>query len=59
MVQKTIRSWKKNNALPEVSILKAMRMLVSAWNEVFTKFLVNCFRKAGISTANHEVAIVD
>ena len=45
--------------MPEVSILKAMRMLVSAWNEVFTKFLVNCFRKAGISTANHEVAIVD
>ena len=30
IVQKIIRSLEKNNALPEVSILKAMQMLVSA-----------------------------
>ena len=50
MVQKIIKRLKKNNALLEVSILKAVLMLVSvaAPNET----IVNCFRKAGISTAN-------
>ena len=52
IVQKIIRSLEKNNALPEVSILKAMQMLVSAWNAISTETIVNCFRKAGISTAN-------
>ena len=34
-------------------------MLISAWNAVSTETIVNCFRKAGISTANQEVAIAD
>ena len=59
MVQKIIRSLVKSNALPEVSTLKAMQMLVSAWNAVLTETIVNCFRKAGISTANQEAAIAD
>ena len=37
VVQKIIRSLEKNNVLPEVSILKAMQMLVSAWNAVSTE----------------------
>ena len=59
MVQKFIKSLQKNNALPEVSILKAMQMLVSAWNAVFTETIANCFRKAGISTGNQETTIAD
>ena len=37
VVQKIIRSLEKNSALPEVSILKTMQMLVSAWNAVSTE----------------------
>ena len=59
MAQKIIRSLEKDNALPEVLILKAMQMLVSAWNAVSTETIVNCFRKARISTANQESAIAD
>ena len=36
-----------------------LQMLVSAWNAVSTETIVNRFRKAGISTANQEVAIAD
>ena len=52
MVQKIIKRLKKNNALLEVSILKAVLMLVSAWNAAPSETIVSCFRKAGISTAN-------
>ena len=52
MVQNVIRSLKKNNALPEVLILKAMQFLVSAWNELSTETIVIFFGKAGISIAN-------
>ena len=34
-------------------------MLVSAWNAVSTETIVNCFRKAEISTANQEAAIAN
>ena len=34
-------------------------MLLSAWNAVSTETIVNCFRKAGISTANQEAVIAD
>ena len=57
MVQKIIKRLKKNNALLEVSILKTVLMLVSAWNAAPSETIVNCFRKAGISTAN-QAAIV-
>ena len=56
-VQKIIRSLEKNNAVPEVSILKAMQML--AWNTVSTETIVNCCLKARISFANQEAADED
>ena len=59
MAQKIIGSLEKDNALPEVLILKAMQMLVSSSNAVSTETIVNCFRKARISTANQESAITD
>ena len=54
MVQKIIKNLEKNNALPEVSILKTMQMLVPAWNTVSNETIVNCFRKAGIPTADED-----
>ena len=59
MAQNIIRNLEKNNALPKVSILKAMQMLVSAWNAVPTEIVVNCFCKTEISTTNEEGAIAD
>ena len=52
MVRKIIRNLEKNKALPAISILNGMQMLVSAWNSVSIETIVNCFRKAGISPAN-------
>ena len=57
MIQKIIRSLEKNNALPKVLILKAMQMLVSAWNAISTGTIRNC--KTEISTANQEAVIAD
>ena len=36
-----------------------MQMLFSTWNAVSTETIVNCFRKAEITTANQEAAIAD
>ena len=36
-----------------------MQMLVSAWNALTSKTIVNCFRKAGISAENQDAAIVE
>ena len=58
MVQKIIRIWEKNNSPSEVSILKAIQMLVSAWNALSNETIVN-FREAKISTANQEAAVAN
>ena len=50
MAQKIIKSLERNSALPEISILKAMQMLVSVWKTVSTETNLNGFRKTGIST---------
>ena len=59
MVRKIIRNLEKNKALPAISILNGMQMLVSAWNSVSIETIVNCFRKAGISPTNQEAAIAE
>ena len=59
MVRKIIRNLEKNKALPAISILNGMQMLVSAWNSVSIETIVNYFRKAGISPANQEAAIAE
>ena len=59
MVRKIIRNLEKNKALPAISILNGMQMLVSAWNSVSIETIVNCFRKAGISPANQEAAVAE
>ena len=51
VVRKIIRSLELN------SLLHGMQMLVSAWNELTTDTIVNCFRKAEISAVNQDAAI--
>lgn len=58
MVQKIIRNSEKNNSPPEVSILKAIQMLVSPWNALSNETIVN-FREAKISTANQEAVVAN
>ena len=59
MVRKIIRNLEKSKALPAISILNGMQMLVSAWNSVSIETIVNCLCKAGISPANQEAAIAE
>ena len=59
MVRKIIRNLEKNKALPAISILNEMQMMVSAWISVSIETILNCFREAGISPANQEAAITE
>ena len=39
----------QDKPIPKISLLKAMQLLVSAWNDVSKEAVINCFRKANIS----------
>ena len=47
VTRKIIRELEKDKQLPRTSILEAMMMLKTAWDEVTNKTNVNCFRKSG------------
>ena len=40
-------------------LLKALQLLVSAWNKVSQTTIVNCFKKAKISEKDQTIAIND
>ena len=54
-----LRSLDSNKPLPKVSLLTALQLLVSAWNEVSQTTIVNCFKKAKISEKDQTIAIND
>ena len=53
------KSLNKNKPLPKITILQAMKNLVSSWNAVSEESIVNCFEKANISHANQKTAVTD
>ena len=59
LVKLILRSLDSNKPLPKVSLLKALQLLVSAWNEVSQATIVNCFKKAKISDKDQTIAIND
>ena len=59
VIRKLITALDKNVSLPTASMLDAINMLVSSWNAVSTETIVNCFRKAGISSSSQELAQTD
>ena len=59
VIRKIIRALEKKTELPKISILEAMMMLKTAWNEVSSKTIVNCFLKSGISEDARKAAIDD
>ena len=54
-----IKSLDQNKPLPKITILHAMKNLVSSWNAVSEETIVNCFKKANISHANQQTAVTD
>ena len=42
LVKQILRSLDSNKPLPKVSLLTALQLLVSAWNEVSQTTIVNC-----------------
>ena len=58
-VKLILRSLDSNKPLPKVSLLTALQLLVSAWNEVSQTTIVNCFKKAKISEKDQTIAIND
>ena len=49
VVHPCIKAVESNKLLPKISILQAMRHLVSSWNVVSKEAIVNCFKKSNIS----------
>ena len=54
-----IKSLDENKPLPKITILQAMKHLVSSWNTVSEETIVNCFKKTNISHANQQTAVTD
>ena len=48
-----------NKPLPKITILQAMKNLVSSWNAVSEEAIANCFKKANISHANQQTAVTN
>ena len=54
-----IKAVESNKPLPKISILQAMKHLVSSWNAVSKETIVNCFKKSDISQSNQQAAVND
>ena len=59
VIHRLCRALDKTKTLPKVSILQAMKILVSSWKAVSVQTIVNCFRKAGITSEAQKAAITD
>ena len=59
LVKLILHSLDSNKPLLKVSLLTALQLLVSAWNEVSQTTIVNCFKKAKISEKDQTITIND
>ena len=59
VVRRLCRVLDKMKTLPKISILQALKILVSSWEAVSAQTIVNCFRKAGITLEAQNAAITD
>ena len=57
--RKFINTIDAGKGLPTISILDAMFLLVSAWGEVSSETIQNCFVNVGFSTQDKEKAMSD
>ena len=54
-----IKALDKNKPLPNISVIQAIKDLVSSWNSVAKETIINCFKKAGINDSRKQPAITD
>ena len=59
LVKLILRSLDSSKPLPKATLITALQLLVSAWNEVNETKIVNCFKKAKISEKDQTIAIND
>ena len=59
LVKLILRSLDSNKPLQKVSLLTALQLLASVWNEVSQITIVNCFKKAKTSEKDQTIAIND
>ena len=59
VVRRLCRALDKTKTLPKISILQAMKILVSLWKAVSAQTIVNSFRKAGITPEAQNASITD
>ena len=59
IVRLCIVAVESNKPLPKISILQAMKHLVSSWNAVSKETIFNCFKKSNISQSNQQAAVND
>ena len=54
-----IKVVESNKLFPKISILQAMKHLVSSWNAVSKETIVNCFKKSKVSQSKQQAAVND
>ena len=59
IVRQCNKALDESKPLPNVTILQAMKNLVSLWNAVSKKTIANCFKKDNISHANEKTDVTD
>ena len=59
VVRLCIKAVESNKPLPKISIIQAMKHLVSSWNAVSKGTIANCFKKSNISQSNQQAAADD
>ncbi|XP_047141465.1 uncharacterized protein LOC100197326 [Hydra vulgaris] len=59
IVRLCIKAVDNNKPMPKISILQAMKDLVSSWNAVSKEAVINCFKKTGISKTNKSIEEAD
>ncbi|XP_065645821.1 tigger transposable element-derived protein 4-like [Hydra vulgaris] len=59
IVRLCIKAVDNNEPMPKISILQAMKDLISSWNAVSKETVINCFKKAGISKTNKSIEEAD
>ena len=59
VVRQLCRTLNKMKMLQKISILQAMKILVSSWEAVSAQTIVNCFRKTDITLEAQNAAITD
>ena len=55
----SIKTVESNKPLPKISILQAVKHLVSSWNAVSKETNVNYFKKSNLSQSNQQAAVND